>query len=160
MSSAILAAAARFIAPVIFVVSLILLYRGHNLPGGGFIGGLIASTAILLRDFATVENPPMIPGQVESPAGGEKKPMPLLLMTAGLALAGCSALLPVFFGDPFFTGYWLPSFSLPLLGKVHLGTPLVFDVGVYLAVIGFVVHSARSLMDDSEPDEEKEGAWN
>ncbi|MFP4351808.1 MAG: MnhB domain-containing protein [Puniceicoccaceae bacterium] len=159
MNSAILAAAARFIAPVIFVVSLILLYRGHNLPGGGFIGGLIASTAVLLRDFATGVELPTMPGRMPVPSRTEKRPTAVLLMTAGLALAGASALAPVFFGDPFFTGYWLPSFSLPLLGKMHLGTPLVFDAGVYLAVIGFVVHSARSLMDESAPEDEKEGAW-
>jgi len=161
MSSVVLIAAARFIAPIIFIVSLVLLYRGHNLPGGGFIGGLIAATAILLRDFAASQAARTIPEAVPVPPSGEKKPMPVLLMISGLGLAGASAFLPVLFGDPFFTGYWLPSFALPLLGKVHLGTPLVFDVGVYLTVIGFVVHSARCLMEDDEPEEEKEEpAWN
>lgn len=153
MKSPILMAAARLIAPIIFVISLFLLYRGHNLPGGGFIGGLIAATAVLLRDFAssTVDDP------------SRDKPMPVLLMICGLGLSGLSAFLPVLFGDPFFTGYWLPSFSLPALGKVHLGTPLVFDVGVYLAVIGFVVHSARCLKAEDLPSEESgrkgEGSW-
>lgn len=163
MNSVILAAAARFISPVIFVVSLVLLYRGHNLPGGGFIGGLIAATAILLRDFAKVG-----PGNVSADLDSESeedgnRAMPVILMIFGLSVAGGSAFLPVLFGDPFFTGYWLPSFSLPLLGKIHLGTPLIFDVGVYLTVIGFVVHSARSLKDDSnpnEPDKNEENVWN
>lgn len=158
MSSPVLLAAARLIAPIIFVVSLVLLYRGHNLPGGGFIGGLIAATAILLRDFGREEKDSSTP---PADTVSEKKPMAVLLMIVGLAIAGGSALLPVLFGDPYFTGYWLPSFSLPGLGAVHLGTPLVFDVGVYLTVIGFVVHSARCLMqDDDSSGEEKEKAWN
>jgi len=153
MNSPILSAAARWIAPVIFVVSLFLLYRGHNLPGGGFIGGLIAATALLLKDFAS--------SRADDP--GRDKPLPVLLMICGLGLSGLSAFLPVLFGDPFFTGYWLPSFSLPALGKVHLGTPLVFDVGVYLTVVGFVVQSARCLeAEDASPEEEGrkgEGSW-
>jgi len=159
MNSAILAAAARLISPVIFVVSLILLYRGHNLPGGGFIGGLTAATAILLRDFSreVVESIGERPAQ--PPQTGEKRPMPVRLMVMGMALAGASAFIPVLLGQPFFTGLWMPGFSLPILGKIHLGTPLVFDVGVYLAVIGFVVHSARCLAEDEESDldREKEG---
>ena len=63
-------------------------------------------------------------------------------------------------------GVWLPEFSLPVLGTVHLGTFLPFDVGVYLAVAGFVIHCARSLDDDYTPaptddDDGKEDArWN
>ncbi len=163
MNSAILVAAAKFLSPVIFVISLVLLYRGHNLPGGGFIGGLIAATAILLRDFAQVRIRPYDTDTDDGAEGGSTRTMPVLLMIVGLGIAGGSALLPVLFGDPFFTGYWLPGFSLPLLGKIHLGTPLVFDVGVYLTVIGFVVHSARCLRDDSDPNEPEQnegGAWN
>jgi len=163
MNSPVLAAAARLVAPIIFIVSLVLLYRGHNLPGGGFIGGLIAATAVLLRDFAATQAGRLAPRQGRVVSGERSTPPPVWWMIVGLGLAGASALLPVFFGDPFFTGYWLPSFSLPALGKVHLGTPLVFDVGVYLTVIGFVVHSARCLMaedGDDGADAEKEGLWN
>ena len=160
MNSIILTAAARLIAPIIFVVSLILLYQGHSLPGGGFIGGLIAATAILLKDFANSRAAKKLPEMVKVGPDDESKPMPVVLMIIGLGVAGCSALLPVFFGDPFFMGYWLPTFSLPGLGAIHLGTPLIFDVGVYLTVIGFVVHSARCLKIESESDEEKEEAWN
>jgi len=161
MNSPVLSAAARLVAPVIFIVSLVLLYQGHNLPGGGFIGGLIAATAILLRDFARWQSDGAEGSGGPFPERDDKMPMPILLMVAGLAVAGGSALLPVLFGDPYFTGYWLPTFSLPLLGTVHLGTPLVFDIGVYLTVIGFVVHSARCLKEDpDDTDNGREGAWN
>ncbi|MEM0966436.1 MAG: MnhB domain-containing protein [Verrucomicrobiota bacterium] len=145
MNSAILRAAARYVSPVIFVVSLVLLYRGHNLPGGGFIGGLTAATAILLSDFGKDAR-----GRGKTANELNGLPRPILWMILGLAIAGLSAVIPVVFGEPFFTGLWLPGFSLPLLGKVHLGTPLLFDVGVYLAVIGFVVHAARCLKDETD----------
>ena len=139
MNSPILNAAARYVSPLIFAVSIVLLYRGHNMPGGGFIGGLTAAVALLLRDFGGTGFA-AVAKDAKADSGGSFR-----LMVGGLALAGASALWPVLIGKNFFTGLWLPGFSLPLLGSVHLGTPLLFDVGVYLTVIGFAVHTARSL---------------
>lgn len=144
-NSPILMAASTVLSPIIFVVSLVLLWRGHNLPGGGFIGGLMASGAILLHAFG---NGPAASLQLLN--------NPIRWMVAGLSMAGLAAIAGWVFQGVFFAGVWLPSFELPLLGKIHLGTFLPFDVGVYLAVIGFVIHCARALDEDYERDDAKE----
>ena len=127
--------ACRWITPLLWVLSLIVLYRGHNLPGGGFIGGLLAASAVLLRMLATS------PDEAERDFWIE----PVFLMGLGLAIAFFSGLLAVLVGKPFMTGLWLPDFTLPILGTMHLGTPLLFDVGVYLVVIGFTLKTAFAL---------------
>lgn len=137
MRSPILAAAAVVLTPIIFALSLFLLYRGHNLPGGGFIGGLTASGAILLHAFGCGAD-----------ASRKLLARPDGLMVLGLFLGGVAGFPPLLLGQDFFTGVWAPVFTVPVLGAVHLGTFLIFDVGVYLAVIGFVIHSARSLDED------------
>jgi multicomponent Na+:H+ antiporter subunit A len=126
-SDPLLGAAARTLAPVILLLSLVVLYRGHNLPGGGFIGGLVAVMGLLLWFLAE---------------GRDAVRRRILLkpqnwMVTGLALATVSALWGLAFGRGFFAAEWLPTWQAPVLGKILLGTPLVFDVGVYLVVIGF-----------------------
>jgi len=126
-----LSLAARYLTPLFLVLSIVILYRGHNLPGGGFIGGLVAAAALFIRGLAIGWGPcesrlPMRPEQ---------------FLALGLFLAIFSGLPAVALGHPPMTGLWLPDFSLPGLGKVHLGTPLLFDVGVYLTVIGFSLKS-------------------
>jgi multicomponent Na+:H+ antiporter subunit B len=137
MRSPILTAAARVLTPMILVASVFLLYRGHNLPGGGFIGGLTAGGALLLHAFGC--------GARESRALLAR---PQRLMAWGLVLAGLSAAPGLLLKATVFAGVWLPAFNLPVLGVVHLGTPLLFDIGVFLVVIGFVVDVARSLDED------------
>jgi multicomponent Na+:H+ antiporter subunit B len=155
MRSPILKAAATVLTPVILVVSLALLWRGHNLPGGGFIGGLTAAGAVLLHAFGHGRD-----------ASLRLLGHPVRLMIIGLTLGIASALAGWIFRGVFFAGVWLPDFSLPLLGDIHLGTFLPFDVGVYLAVAGFVIHCARSLDEDydlpdaEEDDGEEGGSWN
>ncbi|MGE9290179.1 MAG: MnhB domain-containing protein [Puniceicoccales bacterium] len=144
MKSVILHHSGRLLFPWLIVLSLVVLYRGHNLPGGGFIGGLIAATAFLLASL----------GDSVQEARKMMRIDPTVLMGVGLAVAILSGLPGVFAGTPFLTGEWLPDFKLPLLGSIHLGTPLVFDIGVYFTVIGFVLHSAFSLSSLSEFDEE------
>ena len=135
MPSVILNIAAKYLKPILFVLSLIVLYRGHNYPGGGFIGGLIAASAVMLSALAD---------------GWDKvqhdlRMKPLNLMTIGLAIALISGLIGLMGGYDFFKGLWLPPFELPLIGKVKLGTPFLFDVGVYLGVIGFTVKCAHAI---------------
>jgi multicomponent Na+:H+ antiporter subunit B len=137
MRSPILKSAATVLSPVILVVSLALLWRGHNLPGGGFIGGLTAAGAVLLHAFGH-----------GSDASLRVLENPVRLMIVGLALGIASALPGWLMRGVFFASVWLPEFRLPLLGDIHLGTFLAFDVGVYLAVAGFVIHCARSLDED------------
>lgn len=146
MKHFILIQASRILFPTLLVLSLIVLYRGHNLPGGGFIGGLMAATAFILIGIS----------KSMEEAKSSLRLDPVVLMAGGLAIALLSGLPGMFTGAPFMTGQWLPGFSLPLLGKVHLGTPLVFDIGVYLVVIGFTLHTTFSLAQLGHVEEEEE----
>jgi multicomponent Na+:H+ antiporter subunit B len=143
MRSPILTSAAVVLSPVIFAVSIVLLWRGHNLPGGGFIGGLTAAGAMLLHAFG--KGPEASLRLVANP---------IRLMLLGLTFGGLAALCGWAFEGVFFQGVWLPEISLPLIGVLHLGSFLPFDIGVYLAVAGFVIHCARSLDDDYTPAED------
>ena len=124
--SLILRATTRLLFPLTLVFSVFLLVRGHNEPGGGFVGGLTAAAAFAL---------------VLASDGLEKARRvlrldPLVFVGVGLAVALLSGVAPLFDGGAFLTGHWLEA-KIPVIG--HLGTPLVFDVGVYLAVLGVVV---------------------
>lgn len=121
----------RLLAPVLVALAVILLWRGHNQPGGGFIAALILSLtgglAILGGKRATLDK--------------QIGPRSIAL---GLTLAAVSSLVAPLAGKPWFTGLWLPSFDLPLVGKVLLGTPLLFDIGVLFTVAGFASVCLRS----------------
>ncbi|HBR94452.1 MnhB domain-containing protein [Coraliomargarita sp. SDUM461003] len=129
--------ASRLLFPALLILSLIVLYRGHNLPGGGFIGGLLAATAFILVGL----------GDSMERAKELLRIEPVKLMALGLLVAVVSGMPSLLRGAPFMTSEWLPGFALPLIGKVHLGTPLVFDVGVYMVVIGFALHTTFSLSE-------------
>lgn len=110
---------------VINVLAVYLLLRGHNLPGGGFIGGLAAAISFILLSLALgVESLPRV-----------MRFDPVLVAVAGLALAGATGAAPVLFGQPFLEHFNL-HLHVPLIGELHLGTPLAFDLGVYLVVVG------------------------
>jgi multicomponent Na+:H+ antiporter subunit B len=114
----------RTIAPLLTVVMLVfsvfVLLRGHNEPGGGFIGGLIAAAALAIYGIA------MGP----EAAGRALRVDPMALAGAGLVLAALSGMLSLPFEVPFLTGLWGD-----WLG-VTVSTPMVFDIGVYLVVFG------------------------
>lgn len=124
MKTIILRTAATYLLPVLLLFSIFILLRGHYSPGGGFVGGLIASIAWVLHAFAH---------------GLERTKLlirihPGFLMPVGLSLAFLSGIFPIVFADmPFMTGMWYPD-HLPILGS--LGTATFFDTGVYLAVVG------------------------
>jgi len=114
--------------PIFFIAilfSIYLLLRGHNLPGGGFIGGLAISVAILLHGLAHGFD------HMEK----QMKLDPIQLAALGLLLALLTGLAPIFFGRPFFEHY-NTYLQLPYLGSVPIGTPLTYDLGVYLLVVG------------------------
>lgn len=140
MNSTLLNTATRYVGPLLLILSLVLLYRGHNLPGGGFIGGLMAASSVILLAYAR--------GWSEAEKSLPIDPM--VLMASGLLLAMLSGLPGILTGGAFMEGIWLPFFKAPLLGKVKLGTPLLFDIGVYLAVIGFTIKCALALGTHSE----------
>lgn len=135
MNSFILCQAGKLLFPALLILSVIELYRGHNLPGGGFIGGLLAACAFILLGL----------GVSMEEAARRLRVSPTGLFTVGLGIAVLSGVPGFFVGKGFMDGLWLPEFYLPLLGAVHLGTPLVFDIGVYFAVIGFTLETVFSL---------------
>ncbi len=124
--SIILFEATRYLAPLMVLLSFYLLLRGHNEPGGGFVGGLLAAAAFALHVIAS--------GVLY--ARRMLRVDPRTLMGVGLLLALLMGVPALLHGQPFMTGIWLPH-KLPVLGKV--GTPLLFDVGVYLLVVGITL---------------------
>jgi len=131
MSSLILRTATRVLMPLLLLFGLFLLMRGHNAPGGGFAGGLVVAAAYALHSFAF---------------GGAAARRALLvdpsrLIGAGLLLALGSGALPVLGGEEFLTTLWLS----PAMG---LGSPLLFDLGVFLVVIGVVLTMTFTLLEE------------
>jgi multicomponent Na+:H+ antiporter subunit B len=114
------------LVPLLLVVSVIFFWSGHNQPGGGFIGGLLAAEAVLMIVIAQGVD-----------AARRRMPLqPGTLVAVGFLTAAAAGLPGLILGEPFFSGQWI-ELSLPLLGaKIPLGTPLLFDAGVYLLVIG------------------------
>jgi len=126
MKSLIFKTAAGYLLPILLLFSVFILLRGHYLPGGGFVGGLIASIAFVLHTFANgIEYTRKI-----------FKFHPRLLMPMGLSLSLLSGMAPLFLNKPFMTGLWASS-PVPVLGLV--GSSLFFDIGVYLVVVGVVL---------------------
>lgn len=133
--------AARALAPALFALSLLVLYRGHHLPGGGFIGGLLAASSVGL----------ILLGSGLEAARRALRFEPVHFIAAGLSVALFSGFVRLTLdGSPFFTGSWLPEVAVPLLGGVHLGTPFLFDIGVYLVVIGFTLMCLFALVSADE----------
>jgi len=133
--SILLSVAARYLMPLMLIFSVFLLIRGHNEVGGGFVGGLVASSALMLYGIAV------------SPSA-LRQMLPLesrLLAGLGLLMAFLAGLIPLLFGEPFLTGLWLKT-EIPVIGKI--GTPLLFDIGVYFVVIGVVMWILLSLSED------------
>jgi multisubunit Na+/H+ antiporter MnhB subunit len=116
----ILQAATRLLAGLMIIFAVYLLIRGHNAPGGGFAGALVATTAFAL--FAVVEKTSAVRRAIRIP--------PQSLIGTGLALAILSGLIGPAMGYPFMTGMWWEP------GGVALGTPVLFDIGVFFTVFG------------------------
>lgn len=124
----------RLLFHSLVMVSLYLLLAGHNLPGGGFAGGLLAGLALALRYLAG--------GRYELE---EASPVNAgVLLGSGLALAAAYAVSPLLWGGHVFESYAFEA-HVPLFGEVHLVSALVFDIGVYLVVVGLILDVLRSL---------------
>lgn len=124
----------RILLHTIIVVSIFLLFSGHNLPGGGFAGGLVAGMALVMRYVAG--------GRYELGAAAPTDAGRLL--GAGMALAVACAVVPLLFGAAPLTSYFW-EWDIPVLGHVEFVTSTLFDIGVYLVVIGLVLDVLRSL---------------
>lgn len=126
MYSLILATASRYLLLLLLIFSVFLLLRGHNEPGGGFAGGLVGASAYALYFIAN--------------GIGEARRVlrfdPQAVVASGLLLAALSTLPSLVAGEPFMTAIWIDT-GIPLIGKV--GTPLLFDFGVYLLVLGMTL---------------------
>ncbi|MGB3610473.1 MAG: monovalent cation/H+ antiporter subunit A [Cellvibrio sp.] len=115
----------RFLLPFMAMVAIYFFLRGHNLPGGGFVAGLIFSTAVILQY--------MLAGTiwVES----RLRMQPYKWIAWGLLIAGTTGLGAWFLGYPFLTSH-TAHVTLPLLGELHLPSAFMFDVGVFMVVVG------------------------
>ncbi|KKM44827.1 hypothetical protein VT73_08045, partial [Rathayibacter toxicus] len=114
--------------------SIYLLFTGHNTPGGGFAGDLLAGLALAARY--------LVGGRFEL---GEAAPIDAgKVLGVGLLFAVGTALSSLILGLQVLQASWLDG-ELPLLGELHFGTPTFFDIGVYLIVIGLTLDILRSL---------------
>jgi len=137
MTSSILQTATRVLMPLLLLFAVFLLWRGHNQPGGGFVGGLVVASSFVLYSIAfgvTAARRALLIA-------------PSKLLGVGLLTAVASGLPSVALGRPFMTALWTNLGS----GRetIAIGTPLLFDVGVFLAVVGVVLTIVFTLADVS-----------
>lgn len=138
MNTLILRTVAPYFSSLMVLYSIFVLLRGHNLPGGGFIGGLIAASAFAVYGIACGV----------SPVRRAIYFHPMSIAGFGLFIAVLSGLLSLFVKAPFFTGLW----AFPTIFGVDfaLSTPLIFDIGVYCVVLGSITSIALSLEERGE----------
>jgi multicomponent Na+:H+ antiporter subunit A len=127
--------------------SLFLLFAGHNAPGGGFVGGLVAGAALVLRYVA---------GGAEE-VGSVVPLSARFVLGIGLTLALATAAVPTLVGGQLLESAKL-EVDLPLLGAVKATSALAFDAGVYLVVVGLVLTVLRTLGQEAEVEVEPAGA--
>lgn len=126
MNSIFFIVASRVLMPIMLVLSVVVLLRGHNEPGGGFIGGLLAAAAFAMHALAVgLED-----------ARRRIVIHPRSIAAVGLLIAASSGMVAWASGSPFLASQWwsvaVPGFE----SEIKIGTPVVFDIGVYLAVVG------------------------
>lgn len=109
----------KSILPILLLISVIIFWRGHQLPGGGFIGGLVGGASLATYAYAYGVESTLRLIRIH----------PLTFVVSGLFFALISGVIGLFFGESPFQGLWAGAF----------GTPVLFDLGVYLLVIGFVL---------------------
>ncbi len=134
--SLILQTAARALLPLLLLLSIFLLLRGHDLPGGGFIAGLVAASAFALYVFAY-------------DAATSRRLLavdPRSMMGVGLLLGSLAGIPAMLRGEAYLAAVWWDV----RLGPISLNTPLIFDIGVYLVVIGTVVTIVLALAEAEE----------
>jgi multicomponent K+:H+ antiporter subunit A len=124
----------RALLPLALTVGFYIFLRGHNQPGGGFIAGLVVAIALLMQYMASGYAWSLARARFDAHA----------LLGAGVLIAGLTGLGSLAFGRPFLTssfGY----FDIPLIGEIELATAMLFDAGVFLAVVGTVLLSLSQL---------------
>ncbi len=126
MKTLILSTILKILIPIFLGFSIYMFFRGHNQPGGGFIAGLIASIPYILYAMAF--------GVEKTSAMFNIKPM--FMATLGLIMSTISGVFAMIIGLPFMKSLWLPE-KIAIIGKI--GTPILFDLGVFFVVSGVVL---------------------
>lgn len=137
MSDLILRTAAHFLSPLLLIFSVFLAVQGHNAPGGGFAGGLVAAAGAGLH--ALTHDAPSARRLIRVD--------PRRLCHLGLLVAVLSGLPALAFGEPYLAARWLV-LDLGAAGDLALGTPLLFDAGVYLIVVGSALTVVFALQEE------------
>ena len=142
MTSLILRTATRYLFPIIMLFSIYALLRGHNEPGGGFVGGLAAASAYTLYalafDVAAARNLLRIDSRT--------------LIGLGLLLSLGSALFSFLYRESFMTGIW-GTIPITETFKLKIGTPVFFDIGVYCVVLGVTLTIILALSDQEKEND-------
>ncbi len=125
----------RIVAHTVLLVSLFLLFSGHNAPGGGFAGGLVASCMLVLRYLADDE-----------PTRLHAVP-PEVIMGSGVMIGAVTGAFGWLWGNAFLDAAEF-EITIPAFGEITVGSVLAFDIGVYVTIIGFVLMILRILGDD------------
>lgn len=139
MNTVIFRTISPYLAALMIVFSIFVLLRGHNEPGGGFIGGLIAASAIAIYGIAA--------GVTEV-----RKALifhPITFAGFGVFLAAIAGFISLFAQVPFLMGLWV-FIDLPDGTELALSTPMLFDIGVYFVVLGSISTIALSLEEDED----------
>lgn len=138
MNSLIFKTISRFLVGLMLLFSIFLLLRGHNEPGGGFIGGLVAAAGLIVYGLA------------DGPAAMRRvlRIDPRTIAVVGLMAAAFAGLLAAIAGAPFLTGLWIFIGATATDKGLALGTPLLFDIGVYLVVVGGVLGMLIALEEE------------
>ena len=128
---------APYICALMILFSIFVCLRGHNEPGGGFIGGLIAASAFAVFGISNGVNAVRRSIVIH----------PMAIAGCGLLFGVCTGVASLLFEQPFFTGQWL--FADAFGVTVALSTPMFFDIGVYFVVVGTMTTIALALEEDS-----------
>lgn len=120
---------ASWVLPLALVVSLYIFLRGHNLPGGGFIAGLITALALIIQYIALGQD------KAEQLLKAKSGRLYEIWIGTGLVIAGLTGLGAWFWGRPFLTSAHV-YVSPPVIGEMHLASAALFDLGVYITVVG------------------------
>ena len=131
VSSPIFRTGVALLLPLLLIFAILLMLRGHNEPGGGFVGGLVAAAAfaLYLMAFGVAR------------ARQALRVRPLTLLGVGLLIAVGSGLPAAVKGQPFLTAQWIDT-------PFTIGTPVIFDLGVFLVVTGVVLMMIFSLAEE------------
>jgi len=129
--------ATKVVTFIILMFAVHIFFAGHYTPGGGFIGGLLTTTAIVLLMLA-----------FDIPTVKKVLPINYVVLTAvGLLIAIATASASIIFDVPFFTHAY-DYFDLPLFGETSLHSALLFDIGVYLVVVGVTMTIIQTIGED------------